>query len=110
MTRIISFQVFDAGNAFQIMCVQISQDNDDNDEDDGGGDDKDDDTENVAETNGGDESVEQSWKVVVSAEEGIKCQDQRQYVLISLLTRKLDFRVLEQLRHKLASSAIETYS
>ena len=101
--------MFDAGNAFQIMCVQISQDSDDNDEDDGGGggDDKNDDTEN-AETNGGDESVEQSWKVVVSAEEGIKCQDQRQYVLISLLTRKLDFRVLEQIRHSLASSAIAT--
>ena len=63
------------------MCVQIAQesddDNDNNDDNENGAEAKDE-TENVDDE---DESVELSWKVVVSAEEGIKCQDQRQYVI-----------------------------
>ena len=58
------------------MCVQTTQDDDEDT-----GNDEDGANENVEDTAGEDGSVELSWKVVVSAEEGIKCEDQRQYVL-----------------------------
>lgn len=70
-------EVFDAGNAFQIMCVQTTQDDDEDT-----GNDEDGANENVEDTAGEDGSVELSWKVVVSAEEGIKCEDQRHIYLI----------------------------
>ena len=60
--------------SFQIMCVQTEQE----EEDDGSGDS---DKENEEETEV-DEEPEHSWKVIVTAEEGIKCQDQRQYVYL----------------------------
>ena len=58
--------MFDAGLAFQILCVESEQEDDDDEED------KDD------EEADDDEEAEHSWKVVVTADGGIKCQDQNQ--------------------------------
>ena len=57
--------MFDAGLAFQILCVESAQEDDDEE-------DKDD------EEDADDEEAEHSWKVVVTADGGIKCQDQKQ--------------------------------
>ena len=60
--------MFDAGLAFQILCVESEQEDDDDE-------DKDDEEE---EDDDDDEEAEHSWKVVVTADGGIKCQDQKQ--------------------------------
>ena len=64
--------MFDAGLAFQILCVESEQEDDDDDED------KDDEEEDDDDEDDDDEEAEHSWKVVVTADGGIKCQDQNQ--------------------------------
>ena len=58
--------MFDAGLAFQILCVESEQEDDDDEDDD------------EEEEEDDDEEAEHSWKVVVTADGGIKCQDQNQ--------------------------------